>query len=240
MTRFTLMPLLTFDQFEAAVPPLLEERPPPPALTCLCPGGSATRGDGAQRAGQSARPRRLRAGQDRSLGRQPARAGPHYITPDGEPPRRGDVRAEALTAVAQLLEVLAAVRSTMHLSRLVAGEGRAAQRELRLHRVFYNRKRRHSTLGMLSPVDYEKSTLLGDSDQAPLRGIERGLDQLGSLRVPLRRRPSRSPASGSSRQAVDAAARSRIVWMPTIPSAAAVAMSSSIWPHETKSRLFSA
>ena len=74
MTRFTLMPLLTFDQFEAAVPPLLEERPPPPALTCLCPGGSATRGDGAQRAGQSARPRRLRAGQDRSLGRQPGHA----------------------------------------------------------------------------------------------------------------------------------------------------------------------
>ena len=25
--------------------------------------------------------------------------------------------------------------------------------------VFYNRRRRHSTLGMLSPVDYENSTL---------------------------------------------------------------------------------
>jgi transposase InsO family protein len=25
--------------------------------------------------------------------------------------------------------------------------------------IFYNRRRRHSTLGMLSPVDYENSTL---------------------------------------------------------------------------------
>ena len=33
---------------------------------------------------------------------------------------------------------------------------RAANRGLRLHRVFYNRERRHSTLGQRSPADYEK------------------------------------------------------------------------------------
>ncbi len=31
--------------------------------------------------------------------------------------------------------------------------------------IFYNRKRRHSTLGMLSPVDYENSTLSDNPDQ---------------------------------------------------------------------------
>ncbi len=31
--------------------------------------------------------------------------------------------------------------------------------------IFYNRRRRHSTLGMLSPVDYENSTLSDNPDQ---------------------------------------------------------------------------
>ena len=36
--------------------------------------------------------------------------------------------------------------------------------------VFYNRRRRHSTLGMLSPADFENSTLSPDGPVSPLRG----------------------------------------------------------------------
>lgn len=101
------MPLLTFDQFEAAVPELLAE-------------ASAAREDlhPVGRFGEEGVLKPLGAAMI-ALARLvpyidcPLEPGAYYITPEGEPPRRGDVRAEALAALAQILEASVAIRSTM-------------------------------------------------------------------------------------------------------------------------------
>jgi hypothetical protein len=53
---------------------------------------------------------------------------------------------------------------------------------------FYNLRRRHSTLGMHSPADYEKITNTNDKDQArhssAKRSTEAGEDQVAQLTVP--------------------------------------------------------
>ena len=54
--------------------------------------------------------------------------------------------------------------------------------------VFFNRRRRHSTLGMLSPADYENSTLSAPVRVSPLRG-SRPPTRSSSLHQP----PTRSP-----------------------------------------------
>ena len=63
--------------------------------------------------------------------------------------------------------------------------------------VFYNRRRRHSTLGMLSPADYEDSTLEHRRCQvSPLRGSHPPT-RSSSLHQP----PARSPNQPVSTEA---------------------------------------
>ena len=106
------MPLLTFDQFEAAVGPLLDEaagaRDDLPAAWRLGDQG----GGGTTRSVRSATP------SPRWPGSRPGsivRSSPARTTSSQTGGRRAAATCapEALTAVAQLLEALAAVRSTM-------------------------------------------------------------------------------------------------------------------------------
>lgn len=123
------MRLLTFDQFEAAIPLLLEEaaaaRGELHASRRLGDHGLGDNGPLSPVGYAVSALARVTPWVDR-----PLEPGPRYLAAEGW----GDVRAEALAAVAQLLEALAAVRSTMPAA---AAAARAASEREAIARVAF-------------------------------------------------------------------------------------------------------